>query len=204
MDLVVQDLSDIDLISLVKDGSCSEAFCELVGRHSGIYLDTLYKYAPASSYYISREEFIDDKDLNIYEAIINYDPDKGAKFSTYLGNSTRWKCLNTVNKNKKRKTYSLDTEHRDSIEYEVNLESGQTTEDFTKNLTSVESLDIIRKEAELCGDPRIKTIFDMRYFECDNKPTTWKIIADKINLSIQGAIDIHNRFIIKTKTKHEL
>ena len=39
----------------------------------------------------------------------------------------------------------------------------------------------------------------MRYNVDNNKLTPWKIIAQELDMSIQGCINIHNRFIDKVK-----
>jgi RNA polymerase sigma factor (sigma-70 family) len=199
MDSAVQGLSDLDLIFLVKNESDDHAFEELLCRHTGIYLNTLHKYAPKNSELINRDELIEDTQSNIYDAIVNYDPERGAKFSTYLGNSTRWRCLNTVNKNKKKPTLSIDFDATLSHTLENCSE-----ESFVKNLTEQETCNIIDSEIRKSSDPRIKTIFSMRYFKDNNKLTSWRLIAEKLNLSIQGTIDIHDRFLEKIKKKNEL
>ena len=53
-------------------------------------------------------------------------------------------------------------------------------------------------------DERVKKIIDMRYNGPHNKLTPWRIIAEKLDMSIQGCINIHNRFInkIKLQTKY--
>ena len=53
----------------------------------------------------------------------------------------------------------------------------------------------LKKEKDL----RVKKIVDMRYNVDNNKLTPWKIIAQELDMSIQGCINIHNRFIDKVK-----
>ena len=102
--------SDLELISLIKqDEDPSIHLSELIERHSGIYLDIINTYASRDSSIIDRAELIKDKDFNIYQAVVKYDPDRGAKFSTYLGNETKWLCLNTYNKNKRHPTITTET-----------------------------------------------------------------------------------------------
>ena len=81
--------SDLELIYLIKqDEDPSIHLNELIERHSGIYLDIINTYASKDSSFIDRAELIKDKNFNIYQAVVKYDPDRGAKFSTYLGNET--------------------------------------------------------------------------------------------------------------------
>ena len=41
----------------------------------------------------------------------------------------------------------------------------------------------------------------MRYGSSNNKLTPWRAIADNLDLSIQGCINIHNKFINKVKSE---
>jgi len=51
------------------------------------------------------------------------------------------------------------------------------------------------------SDDRVKKIVDMRYGSSNNKLTPWRAIADNLDLSIQGCINIHNKFINKVKSE---
>ena len=48
-------------------------------------------------------------------------------------------------------------------------------------------------------DERVKKIVDMRYGAGNNKLTPWRHIAEELNMSIQGCINVHNKFINKVK-----
>jgi DNA-directed RNA polymerase specialized sigma subunit len=48
-------------------------------------------------------------------------------------------------------------------------------------------------------DERVKKIIDLRYEVDNNKLTPWRKIAKELDMSIQGCINIHNRFINKVK-----
>ena len=47
-------------------------------------------------------------------------------------------------------------------------------------------------------DDRVRKIFKMRYCS-DKKLTPWKKIAKKLDLSIQGCINIHNKHLTEIK-----
>ena len=51
------------------------------------------------------------------------------------------------------------------------------------------------------SDERVKKIVDMRYGSSNNKLTPWRAIANSLDLSIQGCINIHNKFINKVKSE---
>ena len=61
-----------------------------------------------------------------------------------------------------------------------------------------EAVSLAKKDPDL----RVRKIFELRYLIGeDNKVMPWKKIAKKLDLSIQGCINIHNSFITKIKNK---
>ena len=50
-------------------------------------------------------------------------------------------------------------------------------------------------------DERIKKIIDKRYNVNNHKLTPWKIIAEELDMSIQGCINIHDATVQKLKIK---
>jgi RNA polymerase sigma factor (sigma-70 family) len=196
----LKNMTDFELISEVKETSASgECLQELVARHSGIYMTMVHSYLPNSgsngpSY---KNELISDKNYFIYKAAMKYDETKNTKFSTYLGNETRWMCLNLYNKNKNktmRETNLATLSQKDII-----------TEDDIKLLKiNKEMLDKIINLAEKSKDERVLKILKLRYIEAEgNKVTPWKKISDELNLSIQGCINIHNKGIKKIQKQLE-
>ena len=195
----LNSLSDLDLINNVKSGSSSnDSLTELVSRHSGIYISMVNNYSPATpaSPISSKEELIKDKDYYIYQAALKYDESKKTKFSTYLGNETRWLCLNLYNKNKNNKEFAgIDWEYLHPPSEEPSLPINQDALDKV--------LSIVRREP----DKRVTTIFKKRYIDGDkNKVMPWHKVCKSVNLSIQGCINIHNKTIkkIQEELKKEL
>lgn len=203
-DLAAQDLSDLELIRQIKDDGSSEAFEEILSRHTGIYLDTLSKYAPKNGNHISHDDMVDNTKSNIYDAVLKYDPTRGAKFPTFLGNDTRWKCLNMSKRSRKYTCFSLDSnpssfETGERLFFGKRPDSELVEESCVENISKHEillKLDIIINRTD---DPRVREIFDLRYNPPNHKLTPWKRIAKKLNMSIQGVIDIHNKFIEKAR-----
>ena len=96
-----KNFKDQELIDLIQIGKKQdECIRELVNRHSGIYLSIVHSYVHKSTNSLIKEDLIDDKDFRIYQAALKYDKNKKSKFSTFLGNETKWMCLNLHNKNK--------------------------------------------------------------------------------------------------------
>ena len=65
-------------------------------------------------------------------------------------------------------------------------------------LEEEENLDRIFKLIKNSEDPRVEKIFKMRY-KNGKKLTPWKKIAKKLDLSIQGCINIHNKHLTEIK-----
>lgn len=179
--------TDTELINDIKNNvNVDESLSNLVDRHSGIYLDMVNAYSSANNPFIDRDELIKDKDYKIYQAALNFDKDRGAKFSTYLGNETKWSCLNSYNKNKRKPVFN--SEHIENMPENPNVNEDSMAETLKKDLFD-KVLSIIKKHP----DKRVEKIFNMRYIiGTKNKVMPWKDIGNKMELSIQGCINIHN------------
>jgi len=183
--------SDLSLIEKVKKEADLNSLNLLIERHSGIYLEMVNSVIPNNCDFLDKNDLIDDKNISIYKAIMNYDENKNTKFSTYLGNETRWKCLNMFNRGTKYKYLDID-----DFKEDVNFSENEIISD----ISSKEMLDKIFKMADNHEDSRIKKIINFRYKEgMGNKTMPWKNISEKLNISIQGCINIHDRFIEEIK-----
>jgi len=183
--------SDILLIEKVKKQADLNSLNLLIERHSGIYLDMVNSVIPNNCDFLDKNDILEDKEISIYKAIMNFDENKNTKFSTYLGNETKWKCLNMFNRGVKYKYIDIDNFKEDA---------NFTQEDSTKDISSKEILKKIFKLAESHDDERVKNIINLRYkIGSGNKTMPWKKVAEELNISIQGCINIHDRFIEQTK-----
>jgi len=184
--------SDLSLIIKIQDENDERSLLELINRHSGIYTSMVGRFASGSTSILDKNLIMEDKDFTIYSSALKFDPSKETKFSTYLANEVKWKCLNTINKLKKRKESSIE-EDGNFIE--------PSCGDFMNSIYEEETLNNFKIFLNQETDERIKKIIDMRYNNDNNKLTSWKIIASDLKMSIQGCIDIHNKFINKHKKK---
>ena len=196
----MKNLSDEQLINNIrKKSQQNESLGELIDRHSGIYLDMVNAYSSASSPFIDRSDLIEDKNYKIYEAAIKFDKAKGEKFSTYLGNETKWLCLNTYNKNKRKPLVSVDF-----------IENIKCEEDSVDSISDTIESDLFNKVLSIINshpDKRVSKIFNMRYIKGEkNKVMPWKKIGKKLQLSIQGCINIHNSAVryIQNELKEDI
>jgi len=191
MSNVINELQDNELVKNIKDDKKAEdSLQELIGRHTGIYLDIVNKYTKNGNS-TNKLDLIDEKDYNIYQAALKYKDDRGTKFPTFLGNETKWICLNKHNKKKKEPQLSIeDIKESDILENKNSKISSEELEIFSEAI----------KFSKCHGDKRVEKIFEMRYITGEkNKVMPWKKISEKLNMSIQGCINIHNSAIEKFK-----
>ena len=140
-----------------------------------------------------------DKDYVIYKAALEYKPEK-AKFSTHLANKTKYMCLTQKTKNKKNLRLVSFEEREEQKKNNQQDRSKRPDENCVFNDSFKRILNLIFKHR----DERLKTIFNERYFNgkgCKLKP--WKLVAEKVNLSAQGCINIHDKAIKEIKSKIE-
>lgn len=180
---------DLCLINRIKDENDSISLQELINRHSGVYVDVVNKMVSETCEFMNKSDILSDKDFSIYNAALKYKPEKNTKFSTYLANETRWRCLNMYNKNKKMIEEPIEDQVREKA----------SSKDFLIELQHQEIIQKILDAAKKNPDKRIKKIIDMRYAMNYNKAHSWKEISESLKMSIQGCIDIHNKFINKIR-----
>ena len=92
---------DIRLINNVKNKTCNDSLVELSNRYSAVCFDICKKYAPAiSSSGSDINDITDQRFFFVYKACLSFNPSKKVKFSTWLGNFTKYQCLNIINQKK--------------------------------------------------------------------------------------------------------
>jgi len=180
-------IDDVQLVENIKnEKNVDDSLQELIQRHTGIYLDIVNKYTQYANT-SNKLDLIDEKDYNIYQTALKYKSNKGTKFPTFLGNETKWICLNKQNKIKKEKKVSFE-----DISEVAQQDDGDQ-----------EKLEVFKKTIELAKqhqDKRVEKIFEMRYIIGEkNKVMPWKKISKELNMSIQGCINIHNSAIEEFK-----
>tara|TARA_R100000008_G_C3534563_1_gene141231 strand:- start:35 stop:640 length:606 start_codon:yes stop_codon:yes gene_type:complete len=187
----VNILEDYELVDNIKSNKKTEdSLQELIDRHTGIYLDIVNKYTQNNNL-TNKLDLIDEKDYNIYQAALKYKSDRGTKFPTFLGNETKWICLNKYNKKKKEPQMNIDDiKEADIIESKNEKIKKEDLEVFS------EAIQFSKKHK----DKRVEKIFEMRYITGEkNKVMPWKKISKELNMSIQGCINIHDSAIEKFK-----
>lgn len=190
---MVNNLTDSDLTALIREDNNENALNELISRHSGIYVDMLKKFGSNCLTKTQVYDILGDKDYVIYKAALEYDESR-AKFSTHLANKTKYMCLTQKTKNKNNRISS----NFDEIEFCQKDKSHTPDESCNLSDSFSRIINIIEKHK----DARLKIIFNERYF-CGKrgKLKPWKDIANILNLSAQGCINIHDKAILEISQK---
>jgi hypothetical protein len=181
--------SDNEIIKEIQRGiDISENFCEISERHSAIFFKMASKYI-SKKFKEKRLDFFTDKDYYIYQAVLDFNETKGTKFSTYLANRIKWKCINDYHKDQKSR------EVKYPLEFMLNCPD--KSESINKDKLK-EVVEMLKKDK----DPRIHKIFAFRYLEGKNNGVMpWKEVCcqENINLSVQGCINVHNNYLKKIR-----
>ena len=183
-------IHDNDLIKLIKNKNCSDSFNEIQERHSKLFYSICNKFIDR----MSLDELLKDRNFVIFKSIMSFDESKGVKYSTWLGNFTKYHCLNYMKKNKK---YVAPDEEK--VMHFYNTKS-LTDYNETKGLKDEvdHAFSVLRK----LNDKRIFKIFKLRYLH-EGPKLTWKEIAKQFDLTPQTIINLHmkGRRILKNKMK---
>ncbi len=182
--------TDQELINEIKTFGDESSLMEIINRHSGIYHVMVDKFLSGQANTQERQSLMEDKEFTIYSSVIKFDPDRGAKFPTYLALETKWKCLNILNKKGKSKECSFE-----EMIFEPKSSGG-----FEESERE-EVFSLFKEFVEKQSDKRMKKIFDIRYNGYHNKLTPWKTVSKELGMSIQGAINVHNRCLGEFKKK---
>ena len=182
--------SDLTLISKIQSDNDQDSLLEIIDRHSGIFHSMVNHFMSHPQNVLDKSQLVGEKDSTIYSAALNYDPTRNTKFSTHLANQTKWKCLNILNKKKKNREIFIDDE---STYIEPSCDS------FIRDINKGEAMKVFKECLDTERDERVKKIVDMRYGAGNNRLTPWRFIAKELDMSIQGCINVHNRFINKVK-----
>jgi RNA polymerase sigma factor (sigma-70 family) len=189
--------TDDDYLALmVKEDGNEDALNTLIDRHSGICHKIYNKYFYSNTSAIA-SDLREQKDLLIYQAAKTFNPDCGAKFSTWLGNIVTYACLNACNSIKKEINVEQDI-------FNYLIDSNKSSENFENEKTR-EMLSHIENIINLSTDNLSKEVIKMRYFSGSEKTVTFKEIADHFGVSTQTVVNWHDKFIklLRNKLKSE-
>jgi len=91
--------------------------------------------------------------------------------------------LNAIN----GKGYLLNVDNNDDLDFFIDQSQDRKDEE---NKLEVQYIFSILAQLR---DPRIKEVFNLRYFKTDKKKMPWSQIGKKMDVSTQTAINLHQR-----------
>lgn len=179
---MLETINDNDLIKMVKEDSDSDALKELAHRHSGLYHNILnqYSYIPE----IEKQDIIDHKEYNIYQFALDYKPEKGMKFSSFVGQQLKWQCKSLISR-------------------EISFES-MDARDFAAETEQYDDPVVMRDEVNKIADEKFREIFNYRF--SGDKLMPWRKISELMNINHETLRSIYNKNIeiIKHRIENKL
>jgi len=190
MNMEYKNFEDHTLIDNVKTKSCNFSLLELITRHSGICFSIGKKFSNYGG--VDINDINDNKDWIIYSAALSFNGDKGAKFSTWLGNQVKYYCLNLKNKTSKYVGAEEST-----IEFLINqyYNSAKTSDSKRETLNTINDI------LEQVKDQNIKQAIHYRYFSNKDRILNYSEIGEILNVTPQTVLNWHNKFIDIAKKK---
>jgi len=171
---------DLILLNKIIKNRCGDSFVELRDKHANLFYSVCNKFGNR----LPLQEIYKDKDFVFFKAVLSFKIEKKAKFSTWLGNFTRYHCLNYIKSNNKY----VNTEEEIITHFfdKKAIEDFSPTGEYRNDVSH--AFNILKK----LNDKRIFKIFELRYLETGPK-LTWKDIADKFDLTPQTIINLHGK-----------
>ncbi len=187
---LIHELCDNSLVKRVKVDGCNDSFKEILNRHQKLFYRICQNYMSIlESKGHKRDDVLSDLSFVVFKAVKTYKQNRKTKFSTWLGNCSKYFCLSLIN----LKDRFIDADE-ETITFYIN---NQSKENYDREESRTEDKEYIFQILKKLKDPRIPKVFELRYFDQDkkNKKATWSVIAKKINTSTQTAINLHQRGI---------
>lgn len=185
----MKPLKDRTLINRINKKQCNESLKELVNRHGGMIFNIGKKYCTSCN--LDLNDLNDNKYWIIFNAAKSFNPKKGSKFSTWLGNQIRFFCLNYKNKN--NKFIPIDDK---CLEHFIN-ESCKKENNSNKK----EFINLIVDLFNEISDPNTKNAIYYRYFFDKERILNYSEIAEILKVTPQTVLNWHNKFIKFAKKK---
>lgn len=186
-------VSDKNLIEKTIKNSDDKSFEILKNRHAGLFYEVCKRYlSRLNSKNIDSQDIIEDYNYILYKAAKSYNITKNTKFSTWLAINIRFHCLNLIN--------SIGSHIHLPIHdiKDTNNEKNLTYSE--KNLDNHRYFEYILRQLK---DSRIEKVYKLRYYNGINgKKAPWRVVAKEMNISIQAAINLHNKATKFLKRKY--
>ncbi len=193
------EITDLALIEDVKKNNSSESLVKLADRHAGIFLQIAKRYTGGTeTVRFPLEDVLDQREAIIFDAIKDFDTTKGFKFQTWLGSKVKYFCLNSF------KQHCRYVPVEPSVMQYIVDSRGPINSPEEHQRADLE-INYVLSVLSQVQDSRIRRIINMRYFSENKKHSKFAYIARRLDMSTQGVIDLHNKFIslIRRKIKAE-
>lgn len=182
--MLINDLTDEQLIEKIKKENDSESFVELKKRHGGIYTDTIKKRL-GKNFPLLFNDMIELMDINFMLFINNYDPSRKAKFVTFVCNGTRFICLNKIKNHCQKSDINTKVENFDEMCNNISNDENQITRgNFEYRMEKV-------KEAINDLDDRAKDLICRRWL--GEKKESLKEVAKIYDITGQQVLNIQTK-----------
>lgn len=187
--LNLSNKTDLELIETIKSDGCSDCFNEVCKRYENIYFNLCHRYYPIfEKKGLNITDFLEEKNMLIYDCIKSYDPKRKTKLGSHIYNYGRFLILNSFN-SKKNLFSATDTE-----ELKERIENTQIKNEYFDSTIKDEDKKFIRDLLNSIKDKRIKKVITLRHFT-DKKQRKWKNIAVKMKLSVQSCLILYKKGI---------
>lgn len=184
-------MEDSDLIKLILCDCDNDALEQLMEKHSGVFVQTINKYAPYNLSKYDKGLLFEEKPSIFFDAISSYDEER-CQFVTWLANRTKFYCLS---KRSLEKKYSVFCEFEENLGGETDLTPDSYLDKKTK---SAEILNLI--ENQFGKETRI--IFEERYFGgTGHVGKTFSEISQEIGVTPQAIQAKHKKVLKFLKNK---
>ena len=192
-------IDDSYLVSKIQKNQCSDSILKLRDRHVGLVMSIYGKYSNIlSKLHFIPNEFNDEINNIIFDSAKKFDLKReNIKFSTWLGEQTKYYCLNKINELNKNKSINSDPDTITRIMDEC------CSSESINNTKNVELCEYIFSILDQIQDKRVKEIFMLRYFNGYKNKMTWKEIADKVGCTSQTCINLFDKNIRLIRKKLE-
>lgn len=166
-------MTDLELITRVKDTADSTAMTELVNRHTGIYMRMVSSFPSLPIHDLKADRF-----FNIYDFARDYDPTRGMQFGSFVGDQTRFMCLNLLKREPKSLSFNEDV-----------APTNDTA--LSEAVDKHDDMAELRERAKRVGDPKFYRVFCLRFN--GNKVASWRAVAEAMGMTQEGVRKLFNR-----------
>lgn len=174
---------DLLLVEKAKNLGCTVSASKLIEKHSPLFhkmVNGYGKFLPRNLY----EELLCEKWFVFSQAIREFDPKRKVKFSSFLGEKTKFRCLKEITDNKKKSSKNIRLDSSPEIENLIHskiLELGPEESDNGKEVGEINYLDFKAFLKNLIldfGDKETAEIVKERFFSENSSGSIGKTLRE--------------------------